>query len=371
MKTNIHIVCLDCPSPPDYGGAIDMFYKIKALHEIGHQITLHYFDYRPNRNTKAIAAFCSAIYAYSRKSLVKSLPINLPFVVQSRINKQLINRLNEDDNPILLEGLHCSGIVPFLKKKERVVVRLHNDEAVYYRQLAGAEKSMLKRSYFLWESRLLQRYQKSFNKSVALACLSFADQQRFEKYYDYQQTVFIPAFLPWQEVTTRTGKGDYCLYHGNLTIAENEKAAHWLLTAVFPSLMMPSVIAGKGISKKLNTLAKKLPNVRLVESPPTDELDALIKDAHIHLLPSLNATGVKIKLLHALFNGRYCITNSAGVEGSGLTGAVLEKNTPEEWIAAVEQLMEQDFSAEGIDRRKKMLSLYDNRLNALKLSAQW
>lgn len=371
MKTNIHIVCLDCPSPPDYGGAIDIFYKIKALHEIGHRVTLHYFDYRLNRNTKEIAPFCSTIHAYSRKSFAQWLPFNRPFIVQSRISKPLIERLNKDDNPILLEGVHCSGIVPFLKKKERVVVRLHNDEAVYYRHLASAEKSVLKRSYLFWESLLLLRYQKSFDKNIALACLSLADQQRFQKYYGFRQPVFVPAFLPWQEVTIRSGKGDYCLYHGNLAIAENEKAAHWLLTTVFPLLTVPCVIAGKGLSKKLHTIAKGLPNVRLIENPPTDELDSLIKDAHIHLLPSLNATGVKIKLLNALFNGRFCITNNAGVEGSGLTEAVIEKKSPEEWVAAVQQLMEQDFSAEEIDKRKQILSLYDNRRNAQKLSAQW
>ena len=348
-----------------------MFYKIKALHEIGHRITLHYFNYRPGRNTKEIEPFCSAIYAYSRRSFAQSLPFSRPFIVQSRINKQLIQRLNEDDNPILLEGLHCSGIVPFLQKKERVLVRLHNDEAVYYRQLASTEKAVLKRTYLRLESRLLRRYQTSFDKDIPLACLSLADQQRFKRDYGFQHSIFVPAFLPWQEVATRTGKGDYCLYHGNLAIAENAKVAHWLITKVFPLLTVPCVIAGRGIPKKIHKLAKNLSNVRLIDDPPSDELNALIRDAHIHLLPSFNATGVKIKLLNALFNGRFCIANKAGTEGSGLAEAVSEKNTPEEWIAAIHQLMEQEFSEEAIEKRRKLLSLYDNRMNAQKLSAQW
>ncbi len=47
-------------------------------------------------------------------------------------------------------------------------------------------------------------------------------------------------------------------------------------------------------------------------------MDELIKKAHIHLLPSYNKTGIKIKLLHALFMGRFVVTNPRAVEENGL-----------------------------------------------------
>ena len=45
----LHIICLDAPSPPNYGGAIDMYYKIRALALAGTRIILHYFAYREGR----------------------------------------------------------------------------------------------------------------------------------------------------------------------------------------------------------------------------------------------------------------------------------------------------------------------------------
>ena len=45
MNEPIHIVCLDAPAPPDYGGAIDMYYTIIALAKTGRKPILHYFEY--------------------------------------------------------------------------------------------------------------------------------------------------------------------------------------------------------------------------------------------------------------------------------------------------------------------------------------
>ena len=36
------------PYPPNYGGVIDVFYKIKSLHAIGIKIILHCFKYGKN-----------------------------------------------------------------------------------------------------------------------------------------------------------------------------------------------------------------------------------------------------------------------------------------------------------------------------------
>ena len=45
MNKHLHIVSFDVPYPPDYGGAIDVYYKLKALHEEGIKIYLHCFEY--------------------------------------------------------------------------------------------------------------------------------------------------------------------------------------------------------------------------------------------------------------------------------------------------------------------------------------
>jgi len=371
LSEYLHIVCLDAPAPPDYGGGMDMFYKIKALSEAGKKIILHYFDYNNQRGTTGLEQYCSSIFSYHRKPIYRSLPLSQPFIVQSRINDKLIKRLNQDDHPILLEGLHCSGIVPFLDNLQRVVLRMHNEEASYYHHLAQTETSFLKKKYFQQESKLLAHYQKHLDKKIMLACLSASDIETFKNDYHFQQVHFIPCFIPWQEVNINVGKGSYCLYHGNMSVSENEEAGLWLIEHVFSKVKAQLLIAGKGVSKRLVNFAAPHSNIKIVNNPSIAEIDELIRDAHINVLPSMNSTGVKLKLLNALLNGRHCITNFNGVRGSRIESGLLVEDDAASWVNLIESIMQQEFSADQIGERKEILSLYNNQLNARKLSELW
>ena len=371
MSQPIHIVCLDAPSPPDYGGAIDMYYKIKALGEVGRKVILHYYDYNPLRHAQGLEEYCTDIFTYKRKQFIQTLPIFSPFIVESRVNKELAYRLNKDHHPILLEGLHCAGMVPLIDRKDRIILRMHNEESSYYRHLAKTEKSPFKKIYFTHESRLLDRFQKRFDKQIKLACLSETDMDTFRNRYGFQQQFFLPCFLPWQNVKSQTGKGDYCLYHGNLSVSENEEAAIWLIRHVFRDVETPLVIAGKGISQKLKKMAKKSGNIKLVNNPPIDEVDALVRDAQINVLPSMNRTGVKLKLLNALLNGRFCITNHNGVMGSRIESGVLIANESRQWKTTIKSFLQKEFTQENLAERAQVLSLYNNQENAIRLSEQW
>ena len=45
MNKYLNIVSLNVPYPPNYGGVIDIYYKIKALKAVGVKIILHCFLY--------------------------------------------------------------------------------------------------------------------------------------------------------------------------------------------------------------------------------------------------------------------------------------------------------------------------------------
>jgi hypothetical protein len=371
LNNHLHIVCLDAPAPPDYGGAIDMFYKIKALAESGKKIILHYFDYNPARNAAGLESLCASVYTYKRKPVYQSLPLSQPYIIQSRINQQLIDRLNKDDYPVLLEGLHCAGLLSYLTNKDRVILRMHNEEASYYHYLSKTESSLLKKQYFLQESKMLRRFQKKLDKDLKLACLSETDIEIFKNDYSFKKTHFIPCFIPWQNISIKEGKGEYCLYHGNMRVSENEEAAQWLIQQVFNQLNIPLIIAGKGISKRLTGEAAKHKNISLINNPSIEEINDLIQNAHINVLPSMNNTGVKLKLLNALLNGRHCITNYNGVKGSQINEGLVIEDAVQRWITAIKTLMQHTFTITDIEKRKQILALYNNQQNAAKLNALW
>ncbi len=370
MSDVVHVVCLEAPSPPSYGGAIDMYYKVRALASIGKEIILHYYSYHKNRNAGDLEQYCVEVNSYSRKRYIESVSFFSPYIVRSRVNAGLIRRLNEDAHPILLEGIHCTAILPYINK-ERVVLRMHNNEATYYQSLAASEKHPLKRLYFSVEARLLKKHQQGLAKDLTIASLSDQDLMALKNDYGFRNAHFIPCFTPWRTINAQEGKGNYCLYHGNMAVSENESAAAWLTEEVFSRTNVPFVIAGSGISTRLATKARKYKNCKLVFDPPPDELNGLIRDAHINILPSKNNTGVNLMLLHALFDGRFCIPNDQGVAGSHVHSGVYIANEPDEYIQLIQKLFEQEFTADHIKERKSIQGIYDNHRNAQLLSALW
>jgi hypothetical protein len=371
LERELHIVCLDCPWPPDYGGAIDMMNRLVMFSKLGIGVHLHYFSYNERGNPTELNQFCRTVNVYERKTGSKGITRGLPYIVASRINAALVTALNKDNHPILLEGLHCTGILPHLDIPSRkILVRMHNEESTYYRELARAETSWLKRLYFRRESRLIRKYSAQLPKEIIYACVSWSDIQLLKEKYQLPQSVFIPTFPAWQQVTAEEGMGSLCLYHGNLSVPENEEAATWLLRNVFTRIRKPFVIAGKQPSRRLQKLAALCQHTCLVANPTTTEINDLVKKAHINVLPCFNRqeTGIRLKLLHALFEGKHCIVHEAMVKGTGLEGACHIGTNAASFASIIAQLYVQPFTENEISLRKRLLGdTYDNEKNTRRL----
>ena len=374
MKKELHIVCLDVPWPADYGGAIDMMNRIKMFHQLGILIHLHYFSYNERGTPNELNQFCETINVYSREKIHSGFSLKTPYIVSSRINEQLIERLKKDKHPILLEGIHCAGILPRLDRQNRkVVVRMHNEESVYYKELARAEHSLLKKLFFYNESRLIKKFSHHLPGDSVYACISENDATILENEYKLNTVKFLPAFPAWQNVIGQEGQGNLCLYHGNLSVPENEKAAAWLICKVFTKARVPFVIAGKKPSKRLQKIAGLCQHTCLVADPSETEMDDLVHKAHIHVLPCFNknVTGIRLKLLHALFEGRHCVVNDPMVSGTGLEDACHIGNSATAFASIILQLYHQPFTKEEIILRKQLLgTTYDNEKNTRQL-IQW
>ncbi|MEJ7586513.1 MAG: mannosyltransferase [Ferruginibacter sp.] len=278
-EKHLHIITHDVPWPADYGGVMDLFYKIKALHCSGVKIYLHCFiNERPVQDE--LKKYCEAVHYYKRKCDIGHFSFRLPFIVNSRKSDELINELKKDNYPILLEGIHCSyHLYAGLLTNRTVLLRLHNVEFEYYHYLARHEKNPFKKFYYLHESMLLKKYEKILAAKVKIAAVSDQDVQVYKSIFHAANIEHLPVFLPYTMAECKTGTGCFCLYHGNLSINENEAAATWLLKNVFNDIKVPFVIAGKNPSQKLMQLAHQHPHTCLVANPKDKELQDMISKA--------------------------------------------------------------------------------------------
>lgn len=362
-EPRLHIVSFDVPWPADYGGVIDVYYKVKALAELGVRIHLHCFEYGRGQAPE-LEAICERVYYYKRDTGKHQLLNSLPYVVLSRRSEQLVDNLCRDDHPILFEGLHsCFHLGdPRLHGRKRLV-RTHNVEHAYYEALALAERGAFKRTYFVQEARKLRKFEAVLSEADVILAISPSDRHYFASHFRNVQHV--PAFHPSGKVDVPGGLGDFCLYHGALSVPENDKAALYLVNEVFRGLPIPLVIAGRGASPELRAAVGRANNVKLRENIPTAEITALVQAAQVNVLPTFQATGIKLKLLLCLFRGRHVVCNSPMVMDTGLEELCRVHDDPATMRLSIQACMAVPAGGAALEQRVRVLEeRFCNRRNA-------
>ena len=365
-ENHLHIIAFDVPYPANYGGVIDVFYRVKALSEAGVKVHLHCFEY--GRGEQEILNRCHEVKYYKRDtSFVKQLSFT-PFIVNSRKSEELVKDLLQDDYPILCEGLHSTAVLLDKRLKNRkIYVRAHNVEHDYYNGLGDTERCGWKRFFYHAEAWKLRRYEPILKKAAGIFAISQQDVEHFSKLY--KNVILVPGFNAADSVCSETGRGDYVLYHGNLSVRENEDAAKWLIENVFSELDLHCIVSGLNPSDKLLKLAEKYANVTLIANPDDAEMIDLLRQAQVNILVTNQPTGLKLKLLNALYNGRFCLVNADMVKGTSLESLCVVADEPEQMIAEIKRLMEEDFTEDDIEERDaQMRQLYDNDENARKIT---
>ncbi|MCC7303578.1 MAG: glycosyltransferase [Bacteroidia bacterium] len=359
----LHVVSFNVPYPADYGGVIDVFYRLKALKEAGAEVILHCFTYG-REPAEELKSWCSEVHYYQRRTGLITWLRSQPYIIAGRDARLVLPRLLKDEAPVLLEGFHCTGalLLPELKDR-KMFVRMHNVEKDYYRSLGLAERNPVKKLYLLTESRKLRKAEHILDKATGIFAISPGDVQQMREVFG--KTYYLPPFHPYEEVQIPKGKGSYALYHGNLSVGENDAAALFLVNEVFKDKDVPLVIAGRSPSPRLVSAVAMSPNIRLVPLSTQEELQTLMRDAQVNILPTFQTTGVKLKLLAALYEGRHCVVNREMVAGSSLAELCLVGSDPAELYRLVKESMSREPDEHDLRKRREILmGEFSNKQNA-------
>lgn len=364
----LHIVSFDIPYPANYGGAIDVYYKLEALHREGVKIILHNFQYGGRKRESALNALCDKVFYYPRNNNKTGILSSKPFIVVSRSSDELLKRLAADAHPVLFEGIHtCMYLAHPTLAHKKLFVRTHNIEHEYYNGLAQAESDPLKMLYFQSESRKLKRFEKNLSHAAGILTISKNDELHFSQINSNICTV--SAFHPSEKIYIQHGLGSFALYHGSLDVSENNRAALYLVNEVFSNLDYPLVIAGNKPSKELRAAVKKYNHIELKDNLGTDDFSRLVAEAQINILPTFQATGIKLKLLLALHEGRHLLVNTPMVQNTGIEELCHIADSPAEMKSMINKLGKQEISAATLEQRKKILigNGFSNQHNVKKL----
>ncbi len=357
-EKHIHIVSFDIPYPADYGGVIDVFYKMKALAELGVKIHLHCFQYG-RKPSFLLERICHKVFYYPRKKIYRGMVSQVPYIVGSRINPELLERLSADAYPVLFEGLHTCAYLdhPLLQQKQKAV-RMHNVEWQYYKGLLDHSSDPFKSIYYAVESKRLLRFESVLVHANIIFAISKTETEYLKNRFPQTQLLF--PFHGHRSIESKAGKGHFMLYHGNLSVPENEEAVMWLMENLETDEVFPLIVAGKKPGQKLSAFAASKKGVKILDNPASEEMNRLIEEAHIHILPTFQSTGVKLKLIKSLFSGRFVLVNKMMTAGTGLEKLCHVFENRESLNRMAFQLRDKEFGKQEIENRKTGLQDFDD-----------
>ena len=361
-EKHLHIISFDIPWPADYGGVIDVYYQIKALKNAGVKVHLHAFEYGRS-HAEALNEICESVNYYPRKTGVLSNFSITPYIIQSRKSNALVKNLLKDDYPILCQGMHtCAILTDKGLENRKIAYRAANVEHYYYQALYHKEQNAKKMYYFMLEAWRLKKWEHNLRRADVIFTISEADKAYYKRRFPQQNVVNLFGFFEDEQFHMQEGRGDYVLYQGNLSVNENIVAVEYILDNISAEVDIPLIVAGKNPPEELREKIEKSPKVKLVENPSHKEMQNLIQQAQVNLLITFQPTGLKLKLLNALYNGRFCIANKEMLYGSGLEPLVELAQDESEIISKIKALENSIFTQEDIGNRKQFLSkLYSTK----------
>ncbi|UOK41252.1 MULTISPECIES: hypothetical protein [Flavobacterium] len=361
----LHIVSFDNPYPPNYGGVIDVFYKLKALHSIGFAIHLHCFVKEIPSEFDELEKLCKSIYFYEITNSPFHFFSALPFSVISRGDRRLAENIAKTEAPILFEGLKTTcSVYDSRIKNHRKILRLQNIEEDYFNGISKSENSLLKKIAFKLEAMKYTKYKDVFSKFDEVITLSKFENEKARQFCE--KSTYVPVFHGNDTVLPLEGFGEYSIYHGDLNTSDNRKCVVFLID-VFRKLPHRKLVIASGSNEDfVQKLIGGSENIQFVKLNDFEQLKTMLQKSHISISWSFQKSGTKLKAINSLFNTRFCIINENIIDDTVVSDLCVTAKNDEELIAQIEALSEKSFS--DYPRRKEVLENYmSDTNNALKI----
>lgn len=336
----LHYICMDVPFPPNYGGIIDVFYKLKAFHQLGVKIYLHVYGFDAN-GLEQLKDFAEEVFYYPIKKNPFYFLSKKPFSVKSRNGRILLKNIKKIKAPIFFESLKTTDLIASDQLKEfSKYLRLHNIEQNYFDGLAQSEKDRVKHLMYSLEAKKYIKYEQIISKFNQVFTLSLSEQNYIQT--NYQKGKFVPVFHGNDSFPDLEPFGKYVLYHGDLRAADNCKAVEYLID-VFRESEYPLVIASSIKEDWVKSKINAYQNIKFVKLKDYQHLLQLFEDAHINIAWSFQEAGTKLKVVNALFNSRFSIINKNIIDDEKISNLCHEVNSTFDLLNKVDELMQQPF----------------------------
>lgn len=371
----ILVVAPDFPYPPNHGGRVDIWERIKKLHAFGAQVDLVYtgYDDEQAEHLAEVSRFVQQIIPVKRLKDIFYLLKLRPYQVASRKNLRSV-QLQQQYDYIILESEYVIDFTLNDTGNAKLALRVHNDEVSYYQSLFSSSKSVVKKLYYYLEAQLFKCNKKRYFERVNFALYISPEEMEKNSDLQYGQAYYYPPDLSFTNFKTVRPENQRVLFVGNLFTANNIDGLIWYIehvhdqvAAQFPEYEL--VVAGNTKGQDIQHIVNKA-RILFYDSPAS--LDEIYAQAAVFINPMLYGAGVKLKTLNAVAEGLPVVSTTVGTEGTGLNHAqhCLIADTAESFAHHIGSLLQdpqlgsrlttqaQDFLRQNFDNAKRFQIIF-------------
>lgn len=349
------------------GECLAITYLAKALHELGHSVTLLSMNTSKHRTDLSTlpAGFnhYKAIHTVDvdnhlrpwdalRNLLFSDKSYHIERFEHAGFAAQLSKLLQSQTFDVVhLETMYLTPYVPIIRQyapKARIVMRSHNVEHEIWERIA-VNSNPLKKWYLERITPRLKRYEvNALNDYDLFAAITHRDETTFRSL-----GLTIPSATVPIGIDTREYHPDWAAFNqplhlsfiGALDWMPNIEGLDWFISSVWEPLIrlkypeMQLHIAGRNASRRL--LNMQVPGITIHGEVP--DAAAFLNQYPVTIAPLLSGGGMRVKILEGMALGRIVLSTQVGIEGIPATHQqeALIADSPEEWLAAIDWCIEQ------------------------------
>lgn len=321
------------PFPPQSGGVIKSHRLVQYLSQ-KHEV--HLACFLKNQDEQYLERFSESLvlktFVYEplniKRSLfnfILSLWEGIPLTVlrnKSRSFAQMIFPLLAEADVIFVDHYIMFQYVPS-EFRGKIILHQHNAEYVLWLRYAQQCPNPLKKILLTFESLRIKKFEKEIGERASYVMASPNDKDELMK-LGLPDEKFVLTWHLGDEQLLKQSLLEFSqtkkvlLNVGTLSWEPNLDGLKWFIAESWPKLKMshPDLelwIAGKGADDVLKILAASDPQIKLLGF--VDDLENLYRTSRVFIAPLRFGSGIKVKVINALYRGLAVVTTPIGVEG--------------------------------------------------------
>jgi glycosyltransferase involved in cell wall biosynthesis len=363
MNSNnaILIVCNRVPFPLKDGGSMAMFAMIKGWHKAGRPVhllamntTKHHIDQAELPELfKQIASF----EMVQMDTQIKVFPTLSNFIFSKKpqhaqrfyarhFEQKIIEKIKEIQPKIIqLESIYLQEYAPAIRQHSEALLmqRLHNVEAEIWYRLAQESVGLLKKRYLKNLAKRIEQYEKMvWQDADALIAISDNDAQTISRSGCTTAMCSIPFGIDMDAKPPVESLSHKAYHLGAMDWQPNIEAMEWMRDAIAPSIHQ------KIPDFEFHFAGRKMPDWFTTERKPyfycsgeIEDASTFIQDKGILIVPLRSGSGIRIKTLEAMAEGKLVISTRVGIQGIEAQDKThfLLADAPQDFASAIEWVL--------------------------------